>query len=144
LTATKATERLSSFNAVENTYLSVFMMLGGLGVIIGTIGLGIVVLRNISQRTQELSLYVALGFKKQFIFKLILVEHTLILMSGLALGLIATLPVILPLLISPYSSLPWIFISGILLLVLANGFLWIYFPARRILNRNPLPGLRSE
>ncbi|MEI7725112.1 MAG: ABC transporter permease [Bacteroidota bacterium] len=144
LMAITAPERLSSFNAVENTYLSVFMMLGGLGIIIGTIGLGIVLLRNISQRKQELSLYVALGFRKQFVFKLILAEHTLILAAGLLLGVIAALPVILPLLICPGSSIPWIFISVILLLVVANGFLWIFFSARKILTMDPLSGLRKE
>jgi len=35
---TKTSEKLASFNAVENTYLSVFMLLGGLGVIMGISG----------------------------------------------------------------------------------------------------------
>jgi ABC-type antimicrobial peptide transport system permease subunit len=139
-----ASERLASFNAVENTYLSVFMLLGGLGIVIGTIGLGIVLLRNISQRRHELALYVALGFHRKFIFKMILAEHLLILSSGILLGLIASIPVILPLLISRVSSIPWIFICGILMMVAANGFLWIYFPARRILTQNPLVGLLTE
>jgi ABC-type antimicrobial peptide transport system permease subunit len=141
---TTTSERLASFNAVENTYLSVFMMLGGLGIIIGTIGLGIVLMQNMSQRTQELALYHALGFRNQFVFKLILTEHLLILLSGLMLGLLAALPVILPLLISQVHPVPWLLMSGILVIVLANGFLWIYFPARRIISGNPVSGLREE
>jgi putative ABC transport system permease protein len=137
-------ERLASFNAVENTYLSVFMILGGLGIIIGTIGLGIVLMQNMSQRTQELALYHALGFRNQFVFKLIITEHLLILLSGLILGLLAALPVIAPLLISPVHPVPWLLMSGILIVVLANGFLWIYFPAKGIISGNPLAGLREE
>ena len=144
LMATPASARLASFNAVENTYLSVFMLLGGLGVIIGTIGLGIIFLRNMTQRKQELAMYVALGFRRQFIFRLVLAEHTLILLSAIFLGVISAIPVLLPLLASPAYSVPWPFISGILILVLANGFLWIYLPARRIIIRNPLWGLRAE
>jgi ABC-type microcin C transport system permease subunit YejB len=34
--------------------------------------------------------------------------------------------------------------SGILIVVLANGFLWIYFPAKGIISGNPLAGLREE
>ena len=46
---TSASARLAAFHAVENTYLSVFMLLGGFGIIIGTFGLGIVIFRNIRQ-----------------------------------------------------------------------------------------------
>ncbi|MDP1622876.1 MAG: ABC transporter permease [Bacteroidales bacterium] len=144
LMLTPASERLASFNAVENTYLSVFMLLGGLGVILGTIGMGIVLFRNINQREQELALFAVLGFRRQFIFVLILAEHLLILTSGMALGMISALPVILPLLISSFYTVPWLYISLILLLVLANGILWIYIPARRILTGNLLSGLRTE
>ncbi len=144
LMATPASKRLASFNAVTNTYLSVFMLLGGLGIIIGTIGLGIALLRNISQRKQELALYSVLGFQKQFVFKLILAEHSLILFAGIFLGLVASLPVILPLIISPVSSVPWLFILAILLLVFMNGFLWIYFAAKTTIKQNPLQGLREE
>ncbi|HEX2394915.1 MAG TPA: FtsX-like permease family protein, partial [Bacteroidales bacterium] len=45
-----ASSRLAIFNSVENTYLSVFMALSGLGLIIGTIGLGIILLRNVYER----------------------------------------------------------------------------------------------
>ncbi len=141
---TPASARLASFNAVENTYLSVFMILGGMGIIIGTIGLGIVLLRNIAQRKQELALYMALGFRKRFIFKLIFAEHTFILVSGMLLGLASSLPVILPLLITPAFTVPWLFIAGILLIVFANGLLWIYFPAKKAMKSALLPALRQE
>ena len=142
--ATPATERLASFNAVENTYLTVFMMLGGLGVIIGTIGLGIVLQRNISQRRQELALYIALGFSKQCVFKLILSEHLLILFSGLFLGIIACVPVLINQLTSPGNVVPLALISTILLMILLNGFLWIWFTTISMLKKDLLPSLRME
>jgi ABC-type antimicrobial peptide transport system permease subunit len=142
--ATPAAERLASFNAVENTYLTVFIMLGGLGIIIGTIGLGIVLQRNISQRRQELALYIALGFSKQCVFKLILSEHLLILFSGLFLGIIAAVPVLFNQLISPGNIVPMALISVILMMILLNGFLWIWFTTASMLRKDLLPALRQE
>jgi ABC-type antimicrobial peptide transport system permease subunit len=144
LTATPTAGRLASFNAVENTYLSVFMLLGGLGIIIGTVGLGIVLLRNISRRNSELALYAALGFRQQFVLRLILAEHAFILLSGILLGLVSSLPMILQLMLSGAGNVPWVFISVILLMVFLNGLAWIYFPAKKILSALNNNDLRAE
>jgi len=40
-------QRLAEFGAVENTYLSIFQLLGGLGLILGSVGLGLVAGRGI-------------------------------------------------------------------------------------------------
>ena len=141
---TSTSVRLAAFHAVENTYLSVFMLLGGLGVIIGTFGLGIVIFRNIHQRKQEFATYLALGFRKKFILRLIMTEHLFMLLSGLFLGIISALAGILPSLISPGYTVPGLFISNLILLVFMNGLLWIWFPAKAAMKRDLLPGLRDE
>ncbi len=43
-------ERIADFHRVENTYLSTFQSLGGLGLILGTFGVAVVMLRNILER----------------------------------------------------------------------------------------------
>jgi hypothetical protein len=53
LELTPTAERLAAFNAVENTYLSIFQLLGGFGLILGSVGLGLVVLRNVLDRRGE-------------------------------------------------------------------------------------------
>ena len=53
-----STKKLAAFQALENTYLSIFLALGGLGLILGTIGNGILVMRNIMERRNELALWV--------------------------------------------------------------------------------------
>jgi len=136
--------RLAAFNAVENTYLSVFMMLGGMGVIIGTIGLGIVILRNIRQRKQEFAIYLALGFRKKSILRMIMAEHVFMLLTGLFIGIISALAGILPSLISPGYTVPALFLSGIILLVFLNGLLWIWLPARNALTQDIMSGLKEE
>jgi len=122
-------ERLASFNAVENTYLSVFMILGSLGVIIGTFGLGIILLRNLLERKRELAIYQALGFTRKFILRLIMGEYFFILLAGTGLGIISALIGMLPSLISPAFHLPGIFLLLIILAVLCSGFLWIWVTA---------------
>ena len=142
ITSTRA--RLAAFDAVENTYLSVFILLGGLGVIIGTFGLGIMILRNIRQRKQEFAIYLALGFGKTFILRLIMAEHIFMLLTGLFLGLISALAGIMPSLVSPGYSVPGLFITVVILVVFLNGLLWIWFPAKAAMKNDLLPGLRDE
>jgi ABC-type antimicrobial peptide transport system permease subunit len=141
---TPASERLAQFNSVENTYLSVFMLLGGLGIIIGTIGLGIVLLRNLMERKQEIALYKAIGFNYTYIFKLLFTENLFILLAGIGIGVVAAFAGILPSFLSPAFKLPTNFLLVILLLILINGFAWIYFPIKSSLRKNLVQSLRNE
>jgi len=144
MVVTPTSERLAQFNSVENTYLSVFMMLGGLGIIIGTIGLGIVLLRNLAERKQELALYQAIGFKHKYILKLILTENLFILLAGIGIGVIGAFAGILPSFLSPAFQFPVNYLSGIILLIVLNGFIWIYFPIKSSLRQNLVQSLRKE
>ncbi len=144
LMATPAQERLAAFNAVENTYLSVFMILGALGLLIGTAGLGIVLWRNTTERRSQMALLLALGYQRSSVLLILLGEYLFILLAGLFLGLISALAGILPSLLSPAFQVPGRFILSILLLILLNGFLWIWFPARAIMRRKLVPSLRQE
>ena len=56
-------QRLAAFHRVENTYLSTFQSLGGLGLVLGTIGLAAVLLRNVLERRRELALLRAVGYR---------------------------------------------------------------------------------
>ena len=59
LELTPAAEKLNAFNAVQNTYLDTFQVLGALGLLLGSVGLGVVVLRNVLERRGELALLAA-------------------------------------------------------------------------------------
>ncbi|MEI6890225.1 MAG: ABC transporter permease [Bacteroidales bacterium] len=135
LITTSSSARLASFNAVENTYLSVFTLLGSLGVLIGTFGLGLVLLRNIQERKQELALYFALGYEKNLILRMILVEYLKILLAGILLGTVSAATFILTSLLSPSSHFPWLFILLFMPALLLNGLLWVWLPVHLILKR---------
>jgi putative ABC transport system permease protein len=85
-----ATERLAEFNSVQNAYLTIYGLLGWLGMLIGTLGLAIVVARNVAESRRELALLRAVGFGRPALSRYVLAEHLLPLGLGLAGGLIAS------------------------------------------------------
>ena len=126
-------DRLAAFNQVENTYLSIFMLLGGLAMIIGTIGLGIVLARNILDRTQEIGLLQAVGYRKKDVMKIIIREHMVLLALGALLGAAAAFMAILPSLLSEFVTASWQTALVIIGLVLGNGYLWVVAVTRGVL-----------
>ncbi|MBN2412120.1 ABC transporter permease [candidate division KSB1 bacterium] len=136
--------RLAEFNKVENTYLSIFLSLGGLGLILGSIGLGIIVFRNILERRGEMALLSAVGFSRQSIMRLLLSEHIFLLIAGLLTGTVSALISILPVFFTPGISVPYFSIVLAVLFLFIFGFLWIYIAARSSLKTNLIPALRYE
>src|SRR5207253_8368988 len=88
--------RLASFHRVENTYLSTFRALGGLGLILGTVGLAAIVLRNVLERRRELALLRAVGYRPRHLAVMVLAENVLLLCMGLAIGTACALLAVLP------------------------------------------------
>jgi len=107
-------ERLARFLAVQNTYLSTFQSLGGLGLLLGTFGLATVMLRNVLERQAELALLRAVGFLPGQVAELVLCETALLLGWGLVTGTAAALLAMTPHLTSTGADVPWA--SGGLLL----------------------------
>lgn len=144
LEVTRAVDRLNAFNAVQNTYLGTFQFLGGLGLLLGSAGLGIVVLRNVLERRGELGLFSALGFRPATIRRLIIGEHLVLLLWGLGLGVLAAGIAVLPALITPGSQLPWRSLALTLGAVLLNGLAWTWLASRWALRGNLLGVLCNE
>ncbi len=139
-----AAERLASFNAVENTYLSTFQALGGLGMLLGSLGLGVVVLRNMLERRGELALLRAVGYSRAAIGWLVLSEHLWLLVLGLASGMIAALVAVAPALQSTAVPVPWLSILATLGAVFVFGLLAALAATGWMLRQPLLPALRSE
>lgn len=104
---TSTAERLASFQAVENTYLSTFQALGGIGLLLGIVGLAIVLLRNFQERLGEWALLQALGYARRDLGWLALVEQGMLLFLGMGVGLISAFFVVGPLWATQAGQLPW-------------------------------------
>lgn len=136
--------RLADFLAVQNTYLSTFQSLGGLGLLLGTFGLAAVQLRNILERRRELALLQAVGFRRRSLGRLVMWESGLLLVAGLACGIVAALVALLPHLLAGAASIPWAWVAWTLGLVLAVGFFAGGLVARGVLRAPLLAALRGE
>lgn len=107
LDITTSIERLRDFYSVETAYLSIFLMLGGLGLVLGTAGMGIVVMRNIAERRSELAILRAVGYSRRQITAILTVEHLRLLILGIILGSVSALTAMIPSLLAPSVSIPW-------------------------------------
>jgi putative ABC transport system permease protein len=144
LSVVSARERLAAFNAVQNTYLGTFQMLGGLGLILGSFGLGIILLRNVFERRSELALLLAVGFRKPSVKWLVLSEHAALLVAGLLIGIVAAAIAVLPSIIRPGAELPIAQLAITLGLVFLCGLFWTIVAAARALRLPLLAALRNE
>lgn len=123
-------ERLARFLSVQNTYLSTFQTLGGLGLLLGTFGLATVMLRNVLERQSELALLRAVGFRQASVAELVLFENAFILICGLAAGAGSAFLATSPNFFIRGASLPWGSLAGLLALVFATGMLASIFAVR--------------
>ena len=135
--------RLDAFHRVENTYLSTFQALGGLGLVLGCFGLVAVIARNVLERRRELALLGAAGFTGADLQKVVAIEHLLIVGVGLAVGLAAAGVAIAPVVASRTGAAPWNALVWVVPVALAG--IAASFGATRSLRRLPLvESLRSE
>ncbi|MCB1126663.1 MAG: FtsX-like permease family protein, partial [Verrucomicrobiae bacterium] len=141
---TQAASRLAAFNAVQNTYLGTFQVLGGLGLLLGSFGLGAVVLRNVLERRSELALMQALGFLPAALRQLVLREHLLLLGGGLGIGVVAATIAVLPTVLLTGLPVPWWSLGATLLAVLLNGALWTWLATLAALRGGLLTALRND
>lgn len=139
-----AWRRLNEFNAVQNTYLSIFSTLGGLGLLLGTVGLAVVVGRNVLERRGQLGLMRAVGFTRKSLARMVLDEHWFLHVLGVFLGIIAAAVAVLPKILSRASDLPFGLLIGINGAILLGGLLFCTVAARAVLRGSLVEALRSE
>ncbi len=137
-------ERLGAFNAVQNTYLAIFQALGGLGMFLGSIGLGMVVMRNVLERAPELALMRAIGFSRCQLRRMIISEHALLLVVGLFCGVTASLIAVIPMVRSGGQGAPWGLTVMICTAVFVSGLFWVWAASALALRRYLLDALRHE
>jgi hypothetical protein len=144
LELTPCTERLARFATVENTYLAIFLALGGLALLLGGVGLGLVLVRNVSDRRGELALLRAVGYDRHDLVRMLFAEHAWLFLRGLLVGTVAGLVAVLPAITTPGSNPAPGELALVLGAVFANGMLWIWVAARRALRTPLIPALRNE
>lgn len=113
---TTTNDRLRQFNEVTDTYLSIFMTLGGLGLLIGIFSFIIVIRKNLAMRREEIQLYRMLGFTDRWIETLLYRENRIVPLYALIAGSVGAL-------VSVGVNFPH---AGIALWLMAGGFLLLF------------------
>jgi ABC-type antimicrobial peptide transport system permease subunit len=144
LSVETAVDRLAAFGQVENTYLSIFLVLGGLGLVLGCAGLGLIVVRNLLERQGELAMLRAVGFSRRSLLMMVCLEHISLLGVGLLAGLICALVAVAPTLRVASSQLPFGLLAILMLMIGFSGILWVVIATVFALRGTILTPLRNE
>jgi ABC-type antimicrobial peptide transport system permease subunit len=137
-------ERLAAYHRVENTYLSTFQALGALGLVLGTIGLAAIVLRNVLERRRQLAMLRAVGYDSHHLRTMALAENALLLVLGLFTGALCALLAVAPAAAARGGRLPSVVLALLLGCVLASGLAAAVLATMLALRSPLLAALRSE
>jgi putative ABC transport system permease protein len=134
--------------AMSSSIMQLMEVFLGVGLIVGISGLGIITIRNIAERRQEIGVMRAIGFQRSMVLNTFLLETSFVALLGIVMG------VVLGLLLS-YRLFDWggfseisVFVIpwGEVLLVLAIAFtvtiLSVLPPSRRAARLAPAEALR--
>lgn len=144
LDAVSTTQKLAHFQEVENTYLSTFQTLGGLGLLLGTLGLGIVLLRNVIERRGELAVLRAFGFRRAALSRMLLAENGFLMLVGLAIGSASALIAVAPHVMSYGALIPWGSLALTLAIIYGAGLIASAIAVFFALRAPLLPALKQE
>jgi putative ABC transport system permease protein len=136
VTVDRTTDILATYKAVQNTYLATFQVLGSLGLLLGTVGLAVVLLRGLVERKSELAMLAAIGFRRLDRLWMVLSENALLLLIGLVIGTLSALIAMVPVLTQSAKSVHVVQLLVTLLLILLAGLAsltaTVWFGARHI------------
>ena len=128
---------LANFMSVQNTYLNTFQALGGLGLLLGTLGMAVLQIRNVIERTGELGVMRAIGFSSGRIGGLIFWETAWLMLVGLAVGVFSAMFATVPHFLFGGASVPWRALVVIFSIVVLFGLAASY-GASVLVQRRPL------
>jgi ABC-type antimicrobial peptide transport system permease subunit len=124
--------------------MAMFLALGGLGLLLGSAGMAIVVLRAIRERRAEFAMLKAVGYSNRQVRRMIAREHRLMLGLGLAAGVVSTLTAMWPNLHAPGVTLPVTTMLTFLVGIILFHLLWIELAIRWACRAQLLDSLRNQ
>ncbi len=137
-------QRLGDLAAVQNTYLATFQSLGGLGLMLGTIGLAVAQWRSVLERRGEFALLRAAGYPTATLQRMVGTESALLLATGLLVGIAAAIVAVLPQLAGRAGTVPLAFLGIIFAAVLVVGLLAGLAATGRVVRTPVVAALREE
>jgi predicted permease len=124
----------------------VMSIFGGLALLLAAVGIYGVLSTSVEQRRQEIGIRMALGAQRGDVLRLIMFSGLLLVLIGMALGVVAGFGLtrwLASLLygVSPSSLATYLWVGGVMI---AIAMLACYLPARRATEVDPMKALRAE
>ena len=144
LTVERTGDILARYGRVQNTYLSAFQTLGGIGLLLGTAGVVAALLRNAWERRAELALMLAVGFRRRQVALALVARNGIWMVGGVVLGASSSLVATIPLWVAREADVAWGATALILSAMLGVGLLACAAAAALCVRGDLIQALRSE
>ena len=144
LDVTGTLERWSSYHQVENTYLATFQALGSLGLLLGTVGLGAMLARNVLERRREIGLLSAVGFTPANVRSMVLSEGLALVLGGTVFGATCAMVAVWPALQERAQAVPIGNLLSLLTAVVVTGVVSSLFAVRLASATPVVEAIKSE
>ena len=129
---------------MENTYLAIFLALGGLGLLLGAPGVGVLLFRQVLTRRRELGVLAAMGWRRRRIRRLVALEHGTIVLLGVGIGGLSAALAVVPALGSSVSRAPAESALALVSAVTLVGLVGVFIATRVALRGSLVTALSDE
>ena len=79
-------ERLRQFYQVTDTYLTIFLTLGGIGLLVGIFSFVIIIRKNLAMKDKDIQLYNMLGYPRETVERWLFNEHVIVPLYAIFIG----------------------------------------------------------
>ena len=141
-------EDIESMMEMLNSFFLIFEIFLGLGLIVGIAGLGVITIRSVVERRQEIGVMRAIGFRRGMILKSFVTEILFIATLGIVIGTAIGLTVAYEIFASMMAeedvsfSIPWMHLLTITLITYVASLACTIVPSIKASRTSPADALR--
>jgi putative ABC transport system permease protein len=136
--AKSQTQAYNELNATILGFMTLIQVYMGLGLLVGIAALGVIAIRSVVERRQQIGVLRAIGFKRRMVQLGFMIESSFIAMMGIAIGVVLGVILAYLMMNDPAFSggtaefnLPWLRLGVIILAAYVAAVLMTYLPARQ-------------
>lgn len=136
---------LAEWRAERRVLMAFVLVIGGIALLAGALGIMAVMLMSVTGRTREIGIRMAIGARRRDVLQQFLIESTIIVVAGAALGIVASgiCGLILALFEVPLALSGWV-VPTALGSAIGTGLLFGLLPARRAARLDPTVALAES